>query len=415
MATFIACGGEEEPVPPPTTPTTPTPTTPTPTTPTPTTPTPTTPTTPAPPPWEWPDKLAIMTSGGVGLAAVTGYSSEMAKDTGMTIRAVPEDNTMLRFKWVKEGRFFCVPEASSTVRDVLEALRGYAVRDGGPYQLRIIWAYAQSDAGFFVRGDSEIKTIYDIKPGHKVVDLSFVPGYMTWVEGLLAWVGVDIEDVIPVPGSSIGAGTRSISGGTADLMFLFPATPQVMEAAAAPHGIRWLELPTKEDPEGGKKFLEFQPTATFGKMTQSPEAMGVWSIVGKNPIMSRADADPELVYHWAKWLDENYDLYKDNHVWNQYMTIDILMDIVESWFVPVHDGLIKYLKEKGLWTAAHDARQAQNIELITRYVDAYQETIDLADEQGMTVNPENEEWLELWANHKKQLGLPKIQTFLGLE
>jgi len=143
--------------------------------------------------------------------------------------------------------------------------------------------------------------------------------------------------------------------------------------------------------------------------------MGVRGIVGINPLMTREDADTELVYHVAKWLDENYDLYKDNHAWNQYMTIDNLMNILETWFVPAHDGLIKYLKEKGLWTAAHDARQAQNVELITRYCDAFQEAIDLADDQGIDVNPENEEWIELWENYKKQLGLPKCKTFLGLE
>ena len=91
------------------------------------------------------------------------------------------------------------------------------------------------------------------------------------------------------------------------------------------------------------------------------------------------------------------------------------MNVVETWYVPVHDGLIKYLKEKGLWTAAHDARQEQNIELITRYVDAFHEAIDMADEQGIMVDPANEEWMELWANYKKELGLPKFRMFAGLD
>ena len=365
--------------------------------------------------WQWPERLAIISSTGVGLAATTGYMSEMAKGTGMAMRVIPEGNTMLRFKWLQTGRFFACSEASSTIRDVLEAVGGYAVRDGGPYQLRIIWAYSKSDAGYVVRGDSEIKTIYDIKPGHKLANLTFVPGYWKWMQGLLSWAGVDDDDVIEVPVSSSGAGGRAISGGQADVMFFFPAHPASMEAAAAPNGIRWLDLPAKEDPEGATRFLEFQPTAEFGVMSQSPEAIDVLGIVANVPILTRAEEDTELVYNYAKWLDENYDLYKDNHVWNQYMTIDTLMEILASWFVPAHDGLIKYLKEKELWTAAHDARQAQNIELITRYAEAYQEAINLADDQGIAVTPENEEWIELWENYKKQLGLPKIKMYVGLE
>lgn len=365
--------------------------------------------------WQWPERIAIISSPGVGLAATTGYTSELFKSTGTTIRIVPEINTQLRFKWLQTGRFFSGAEGASTIRDVLEATKGYAIRDGGPYQLRTIWAYTSADAGYLVRGDSDLKTIYDIKAGTKFVDLVPVPGYWLWMEAIAAWVGVDAADIVKVPVSSPGAALRAISGGQADALFFFPPTPEAMEAAAAPHGIRWLDLNAEEDPEGAKRFLEFQPTATFGVMSQSPEATGVWGINALVPTMTRAEEDPELVYHFAKWLDENYDLYKDNHMWNQYMTIDNTMAILETWFIPAHDGLIKYLKEKGLWTAAHDVRQAQNIELVTSFVEAYQEAIYMADDQGIAVDPENEEWIELWENYKKQLGLPKIKMYVDLE
>ena len=39
----------------------------------------------------------------------------------------------------------------------------------------------------------------------------------------------------------------------------------------------------------------------------------------------------------------------------------------------------------------------------------------MADDQGIAVDPENEEWIELWENHKKQLNLPECKMFLGLE
>lgn len=404
LVAFAACKDEAPPVEeeeaPPTTPTTPT--------------TPTKPTEPEPEPeptWQWPEKLAQVCATGVGVAATTGYTAELAKDTGMAIRIVPEGNTQLRFKWVNEGRFFCVSESLTIVYDVLRAVRGHAVRDGGAFQVRLLFAYSMSNSGFIVRGDSDIKTIYDVKPGVKFVDMVFVPGMReSYPTALLAWAGVDPEDVVWVPASSYGAAMRMISGGQADISFCFPASPDVMEAAAAPHGIRFLDLQ-----EGAKRFLEVAPITGFGVMSQSPECTGVRGSASITGLYCRADADPDLVYHYAKWLDENYDLFKDCHVWNQYMTLDNTATLTETCFLPAHDGLIKYLKEKGLWTAAHDARQAQNIELITRYCDAYQKAIDMADEKGIAVTPENEEWMELWENYKKQLGLPKIRMFTGLE
>ena len=366
--------------------------------------------------WQWPDKLALVTTANGGMSAMTGWASEMQKDTGMTIRIVPETSTMRIFKWVAQGRFFVCGEATTVVNRVIEAEGEWAARDAGPFQLRLVWPYSQVEAGFMVRGDSDIKTIYDIKPGTKFVDYAFFPGFKEgYPYALLAWAGVDPEDIEWVPGSTYATCMKFIPDGKADVTFCFPSSPPVMEAGAAPHGIRFLDLPWDEDPEGAKRFLDVVPTATFGVMSEIPQTVGVKGIVGLTSIMTREETDSELVYHFAKWMDENYDLYKDNHMWNQFQTIDNLMKIVETWFVPVHDGLIKYLKEKGLWTAAHDARQAQNIELIDRSVDAYQECMDMADDQGIQVAPENEEWLEMWENHKQQLGLPKMKTFIGLE
>ena len=128
-----------------------------------------------------------------------------------------------------------------------------------------------------------------------------------------------------------------------------------------------------------------------------------------------ADRDPELIYNVVKWLDENYDRYKDAHPLNVHMTAENTLALAETSFWPLHDGTVKYLEEKGLWTTAHEARRQQNIDLLTRYVDAFAECMDMADEQGITVDATNEEWLEMWGNHKKQLNLPIPKMFIGLD
>jgi len=406
---FAACGGEEEPTPappPPTTPTAPT---------TPTEPPPP----PPPPPFEWPDLIKVTCGTGVGVASTTGYMAEMSKDTGMKVRIVPEGNLSLAARWLNEGRFFQWSQAPSALTDILEAIKGNAWRDGGPFQIRQMWAHSRSNSGFMVRGDSDIRTIYDIKPGVKIVNMTFIPGMK---EGhpyaLLAWAGVNPEDVEWWPGGSFGACVRAISGGQADILFSFPTSPTVFEAEAAPHGLHWIPMPAKEDPEGAARYLAVEPAVQFFPV---PPGGGVESSIGvpmmgsASAIHVRADADTELVYNMAKWFDTKYDLYKDNHAWNKWMTIDTVMELVESYFVPAHDGLVKYLEEKGLWTPAHEARQQQNIEFLTRYVDAYQTAINMADEQGIAVDPENDEWIQLWVDYKEELNLPVFRMFVGLD
>ena len=91
------------------------------------------------------------------------------------------------------------------------------------------------------------------------------------------------------------------------------------------------------------------------------------------------------------------------------------MKMVETSFVPAHDGLIKLLKELGKWTPAHQARQEANVDLMNRYEEAYQEAITLAAEQQIAVDPMDDDWIELWENYKQELSLPLFRVFTGLE
>jgi hypothetical protein len=87
------------------------------------------------------------------------------------------------------------------------------------------------------------------------------------------------------------------------------------------------------------------------------------------------------------------------------------MYLGEHNFKPLHDGTVRYLEEKGLWTQAHEARRQANIALLDRWIEAYQEAIDMADDAGIAIDPGNEEWMELWENYKEELGLPRFDVF----
>jgi len=367
--------------------------------------------------WEWPEKMNILsqTAGSLAYGVAIAWTTPLAEDTGMKIRLVCEDNEMLRWKWMKENRFF-TKGLSVEPKEFLEVNEDRATRDGGPYQIRIWWPLGKGGFGFAVRGDSDIKTPYDIKPGTKFIHLTFVPGGKVPMEALAAWGQIDPEDIVWVPAGSVEAWSGFLMEGKGDIAMAFPASPVWYEAEAGPRGLGWIELNAKEDPEGAQRFLDIYPAVRFGVMDiGTPSAHGVWMC----PTIPRYDihpeTDPELVYNMVKWLDENYDKYKEGHPYCQYMTIDTLLNLAETDYVPLHQGAVKYLEEKGLWTPAHEARRQQQIDLIAKYIEAYADAIDMADEEGIAVDPKNEEWLELWDNYKKQLGLPKFGFFVGLD
>jgi len=348
---------------------------------------------------------------------MVAWSTPLGQDTKMDIRIITEDSPPVKNRWLKEGQYFLTNLEGHL--DMLMADYENATRDGGPFQLRSVWGASDSRYGWAVRADSGIKTPYDIKPGMTL-------GYYGWSafesatrlhRALLAWAQIDPEDVKFVPQFSIDGMARLLIDGRVDVIMAYPTSAAQYEIEASPHGLDWLELNAEEDPEGAARYTAvFSTFHGFGPMTRGvPSSIGKWGMTSLTQWGVRADADTELVYNIAKWLDENYDKYKDGHPSLIAMTIDTTMTVAERDFTPLHDGTVKYLKEVGRWTDAHEKRRQDNIDLIQRYIDAYAEAIDMADEQGLKVDPSNEEWMELWANYKTELGLPEIKTFSGLD
>jgi TRAP transporter TAXI family solute receptor len=351
---------------------------------------------------------------GSAYGAHVAWTTEFQKDTEVTVRIVGVESMVERWRYMKEGMFFTT--ADRFPDELIRAQgEGFASRDGGPFQLRLMYPCGKLDSGYVVRGDSDIKTPYDLK-GKRIAFLVWDPT-KTSMTALLAWGNVSPEDVEWVPAGGVAATQSLIMDGKADVTFAFTHSPGWFEAEAAPHSIRWLDLNSKAEPEAAARYLEVRPGYIFGPATVGvPTAQGVWMLNSIAQYITQAQSDTDLVYNVVKWLDENHDKYKDAHPFCAAMTIENLVWLAEHEFVPLHEGTQRYLEEKGLWTAAHDARWQQNIDLFTKWVEAYQTAIDMADEKGLKVDPENEEWVQFWMEYSAGTGLPPFQYFVqGLD
>ncbi len=365
---------------------------------------------PAPAPaWEWPESLRLA-SPGVGTAnyaMMIAWGAVLEQTTGMRIRVIPESSSIVRHRWLKQEmvqiQMHSIQEAANGIMGVL----GYQARDSGPLQMRAFWQSYICPWGFVVRGDSDIETIYDIKPETKI---GIVPGFALTVRSVDALLALLEREATIVPTASHVASIRALGEGKVDVILTSPTTGVVYELEASPHGIRWLPLPTMaEDPEAVKRWLSMSPVDVFSPATLGVEsARGLNMIAGGQMYVVRADISTELIYHLTKWFDENYDAYKDKHILLPEMKIDIVKAGMEPIFLPVHEGAVRYFKEKGMWTADDDARQEENMKLVTRYVEGYEAAIDMADQRKIKVDPMNEEWVQLWENYKKDVNLQPI-------
>jgi len=172
-------------------------------------------------------------------------------------------------------------------------------------------------------------------------------------------------------------------------------------------------LDAAKDPEGARRFQTVDPLIRFGIIPEGGvrSAAGVPSTEGIVFEVTTESTDPAFVYNLARWFDLNFKRFQKRHPDNTFKNRETLVRGLRHTFIPCHEGLIEYLKELGIWTRAHDIRQKENIELITRYCEAYPKAVEEADDLQIVVDPKNPDWQKFWQDYKNKLGLPEFKLF----
>jgi hypothetical protein len=366
--------------------------------------------------FKWPERFNVVSWFGVGVDVSRSWGEIMTRDTGMKVRVGGEFDTVNRFRWVGPLEVFDMTGGSpGETSQMLMGDRKYATRDGGPFPLRVVWTHSRGNSGFFTRKGSPIKVPQDIKPGTKVCDMLPYVAATRVFDGLLAWAGVSRDDIEWVPVHSSVENWQAVIDGRAELSFSFPTSPTQWDAYNTETSTDWIDLNAEKDPDGAKRFREWDPLVNFGEILPVgvPSAKGKWGTAGINLEITRAGVDPALVYNVAKWFNENYARYTEGHPENQYRTLETLLEGLKHTYMPCHEGLITYLKELGVWTPAHDKRQAENIALVDRYIAEYDKVMTMADAKSVWVSPESPEWVEMWNDYKAK-NIPPFILFEDL-
>jgi len=335
----------------------------------------------------------------------------------MKTRVVLDFDRFAPLRELKNGETSLTGVRHSELRNNLEALEDFARADLGPWPVRTLWIHDLTDGGFIVRGDSPIKEPKDIKPGTRFATWNGPSSPLKENRGLIAWAGLKESDIVWVDAGRSYDIKRLISDGEVDIAFIRgPDSVTVFELYASLKGIQWVNLDPSKDPQGAKRFQQVDPFYALSPIHSTrKEALGIWGTTDYGAQVVNEKLGVDFAYNLVKWLDENYSRYKDLYPSNQFMNLDNLMEMLATTHIPVHDGLIKYLKEKGKWTPAHDARQKVNLDLLNKYIDAYPKAVALAAHKGEKVDPANREWQKLWTQYKIDNKIPKFVMHSSLK
>lgn len=351
--------------------------------------------------YTWPDYFTVVTPivGTANHSLGVAWTSEFSAQTESRARVLPAPNGYARAQWLANGDGMIAMMQASDYFDQMEAREGFATVEGGPADTRVAVMNMITPWGYMVRGDSDIESFEDIGPGTRIAFSPSSAFLVSGVDALLAYRGLDRDDVELVEVGNYGANTRIVVEGRADVAFTSPLSGTSYEAEAGPNGIDWLPLPERDaDPEAFARYRAAQPG-----YVPSETVSGVKSAIGLRMDHAfqanhvRADADPEFVYNLAKWLDEHYEDFKDDFTHAKMMSMDSLKSFLEAGALqPLHEGAIRYLEEQGAWNDTYQARQDKLVEMAKARVALWEETLAEAEEKGIEVSPDSEEFAELW-------------------
>lgn len=286
--------------------------------------------------------------GSAGYAEASAMADAFGKKFGTKVRIQPSGSSIGRLQPVLQKRAEVGFLATETFF-ALEGTEDFAAKRWGPQDLRVL-AGRPSSFGLPTAKDANIRTFADLK-GKRLAMVAGNPSLNVKCEAYLSFGGLTLKDVQVVMFPTYGGAMSSIAAGQSDATCTTTTPSQMYELAESPRGIHWLGAP-KDDKAGWERMRFVAPY-----MGPAVETVGA-GLSAANPVeivsyrypvlVVRSDMTDDDAYNFIKAMDETFDIYKGATAvmprWN----------LKESGLppadAPFHNGAIKYLKEKGIWT-----------------------------------------------------------------
>lgn len=311
-------------------------------------------------------RTLAMTAYGTGSAGYTqmvSIGNLLQNEYGTSVRILPGENDVSRMTPLRVGR---VPLCACGIASYygFEGVMMFAGKQWGPQPIRVIaTSTASFGLGVAVAGDIDVKTPADLK-GKRIAYIRGDDALNKGTEAFLAFGGLTWDDVEKVTYPGYGRSFDGIIANQADASFTMSVAPPAQQLAASPRGIVWPTL-DPNDTEGWKRLKKVAPYFQPHKATAAAGDYGKdnpW--VGASypyPILIGTDRlDDETAYSLIKVLIDDFDKYKDAAPGNAGYALDKQN---MEWVIPFHDAVVKFYKEKGVWT---DEMQAHQDQLVKR-------------------------------------------------
>ncbi len=270
-----------------------------------------------------------------------------ANQAGLNVTIQPATSPNQYIPFVNSGG---IEFGVANLQEVNYALEGKEWFSGSVNpDLRIVGLVMPLVEAIFVRADSDIHTIADLKGKPMVDGYTAQNTILPQLDAMYATAGMTRADMQPVQVPSVVAGADAfIAGDSVGFIFAHGAG-KVREADAAVGGLR--ALPIEATEENLRLARQFWPVAFFVELEPGPNLPGVLEkatyFAYPQVVFTHANVPDDLVYQMTKVLYESKDVMaKTFPSFNNFNPDDMVGEIAPSEY---HPGAIRFYKEVGLW------------------------------------------------------------------
>ncbi len=275
-------------------------------------------------------------------AAVAKALTESAK---IQARVQPSSGTGTMIPLVNSGEIdigFC------NSLELIESVSGTGTFDKRPNpKLRQIATLYPLVTGLFVRADSPIKTLADLKGKKIAYGFTSQEIIKTTVDAMLATAGLTIADMQPVLVPNLIRGVEEFMAGRVDVTTFALGGAKTQEADASVGGIRWLDL--GNSPAANTALAKVFKTAYIGPANPAPNIAGLKAPIHTMhydyTLFANADVPADRIKAITAVIAEQKEVLAAAFPgFKGLQPAKLFKDIG----VPYHDGAVAYYKDKNI-------------------------------------------------------------------
>ena len=291
--------------------------------------------------------FATLPPGAINNITVNVIAKVVQKQSGLKLRVIPMRGTKAILTAVQNGT---AAFGISDVANLTAAFRGEDQFQGKPLKnLRIAFKVRALTVGMFVRKDSAIKSVADIKGKKYPSQWSAFPNAIPLSLGIMATEGLTFDDINGVPVTNIIRGADDFKAGKTDIGFFAIGAPKMAEVNSAVGGIRWLSI--DNTPAKLAKMRAIRPDYYIHTVKPSPINAGITgptNVLGVDlGILVGAKVADDVVEKMVATVAANKpELIKGHPLFRGFFPKTMSKQFKYARY---HPGAVKFYKSKNMW------------------------------------------------------------------